>query len=159
LFAKLGRKRITIDAPSMIPVDAIIADSVRGEPDVGAIASVDDAKSKLTILLWNYHDVAGGYEDRRTVRLTLVGLPKTAKRAGAVEYSIDETSGNAYTAWLAMGSPQAPTARQIAKLHTASRMQTVARDLIRTTSGHTGLDVVLPRQSVKLIEVDLSRQP
>jgi xylan 1,4-beta-xylosidase len=159
LFAKLGRKRITIDAPSMIPVDAIIADSVRGEPDVGAIASVDDAKSKLTILLWNYHDVAGGYEDRRTVRLTLVGLPKTAKRAGAVEYSIDETSGNAYTAWLAMGSPQAPTARQIAKLHTASRMQTVARDLIRTTSGHTGLDVVLPRQSVKLIEVDLGRQP
>ena len=75
LFARLGRKRVAVDAPSMIPVDAIIADSVRGEPDLGAVASVDDARSRLTILAWNYHDVAGGYEDRRDVQLTLVGLP------------------------------------------------------------------------------------
>ena len=156
LFARLGRKRVAVEAPSMIPVDALIADGVRGEPDIGAIASLDDAKSRLTVLLWNYHDVAGGYEDRRTVQLTLTGLPRSARRARAAEYSIDETSGNAYTAWLAMGSPQPPTAAQIAQLHAASKMRAVSRDLVRKSAGNAELAVVLPRQSVKLIEIVLT---
>jgi xylan 1,4-beta-xylosidase len=156
LFSKLGRKRVAVDAPAMIPVDAIIANSVRGEPDLGAIASIDDAKSRLTVLLWNYHDVAGGYDDRRDVQLTISGLPGTARRARAVEYSIDETSGNSYTAWLAMGSPQAPTAEQIAKLKAAAKMRVVAHDLSRTAAGQAKLRLTLPRQSVKLLEMDLS---
>jgi xylan 1,4-beta-xylosidase len=156
LFARLGRKRVAVDAPSMIPVDAIIADSVRGEPDLGVIASVDEAKSRLTILLWNYHDVAGGYEDRRDVQLTLVGLPRNSRRARAVEYAIDEYSGNAYSAWLTMGSPQSPTMAQIAKLHAAAKMRAFARDIARGSADKALLRVVLPRQSVKLIEIDLS---
>jgi xylan 1,4-beta-xylosidase len=159
LFSRLGRERVAVDAPSMIPVDTLIADGVRGEPDIGAIASVNEAKSRLTVLLWNYHDVAGGYEDRRSVQLAIKGLPKSAKRARAAEYSIDEHSGNAYTAWLAMGSPQPPTDGQIAKLHAASKMRAVARDLTRTSDGTAELAVVLPRQSVKLIEIDLVRKP
>ena len=50
LFARLAPKRLAVDAPAMIPVDAIIADSVRGEPDLGVVASIDDARSRLTIL-------------------------------------------------------------------------------------------------------------
>jgi xylan 1,4-beta-xylosidase len=155
LFARLGRQRVAVDAPSMIPVDAIIADSVRAEPDLGAIASVDAARTRLTILLWNYHDVAGGYEDRREVQLTVMGLGKPA-RGRAAEYSIDENSGNAYTAWLAMKSPQPPSAEQIAKLHAAAKMRPVPRDITRTSAGQAKLRVVLPRQSVKLIEIDLA---
>jgi xylan 1,4-beta-xylosidase len=156
LFARLGRKRVAVDAPSMIPVDTIIADGVRGEPDIGAVASTDEAKSRITVLLWSYHDVAGGYDDRRSVQLMFRGLPATAKRARAAEYSIDETSGNAYSAWLAMGSPQSPTAGQVASLHAASRMRALGRDLIRTSAGEAELQMVLPRQSVKLIEIDLA---
>jgi xylan 1,4-beta-xylosidase len=161
LFSKLGRQRVAVDAPAMIPVDDIIANSVRGEPDLGAIASIDEAKSKLTVLLWNYHDVAGGQEDRRDVKLVISGLSGAARRAKAVEYSIDETSGNSYTAWLAMGSPQSPTKEQIATLHAASKMRAVARDLDRTAVGKAQLNLVLPRQSVKLIEIELAprRQP
>jgi xylan 1,4-beta-xylosidase len=159
LFARLGRKRVAVDAPSMIPVDTLMTDGVRGEPDIGAVASLDDAKSRLTVLLWNYHDVAGGHEDRRSVQLTLTGLPKSAKRARTAEYSIDDVSGNSYTAWLAMGSPQAPTAAQIAKLHAASRMHAVARDPVRTAAGGAKLEVVLPRHSVKMIEIDWGRAP
>jgi xylan 1,4-beta-xylosidase len=155
LFARLGRQRVAVDAPSMIPVDAIIADSVRAEPDLGAIASVDAARTRLTILLWNYHDVAGGYDDRREVQLTVMGLGKPA-RGRAAEYSIDENSGNAYTAWLAMKSPQPPSAEQIAKLHAAAMMRPVPRDITRTSAGQAKLRVVLPRHSVKLIEIDLA---
>jgi xylan 1,4-beta-xylosidase len=155
LFARLAPQRVAVDAASMIPVDAIIADSVRGEPDVGVVASIDEARARLTILVWNYHDVAGGYEDRRDVQLTLAGLPGAGKGARAVEFTIDQNSGNAYTAWLAMGSPQTPTAAQIARLHAAAKMAAVSRVLTRTSTGNAQLNVAMPRQSVKLIEIAL----
>ena len=160
LFARLAPKRLAVDAPSMIPIDAIIADSVRGEPDLGVVASIDDARARLTILLWNYHDVAGGYSDRRDVQVTLTGLPGGSHGAHTDEYTIDEVSGNAYTAWLAMGSPQSPTAGQIAKLHAAAKMRAVPRGLTRTSAGNVQLSLSLPRQSVKLIEIMLaSKRP
>jgi xylan 1,4-beta-xylosidase len=72
-----------------------------------------------------------------------------------MEYSIDEHSGNAYTAWLAMGSPQSPSAGQVAKLHAAEKMRPVTRRVQWSAGGGVGLDVVMPRQSVKLIEIAL----
>jgi xylan 1,4-beta-xylosidase len=155
LFATLGRERVAVDAPSMLSVDAIIADGVRAESDLGAVATVDDARSRLTVLLWNYHDVAGGYDNRREVQLTLDGLPGGGRGARAVEYSIDEHSGNAYTAWLGMGSPQSPTAEQIAALHAAAKMRPVARELVRASGGKARLKLSMPRQSVKLIEITM----
>jgi xylan 1,4-beta-xylosidase len=155
LFARLAPKRLALDAPAMIPVDAIIADSVRGEPDLGVVASIDEARSRLTIVMWNYHDVAGGYDVRRDVDLRLTGLPGGGDGAHAVEFTIDEVSGNAYTAWLAMGSPQPPTADQIARLHAAAKMPAVRRELTATPAGNAQLKVTLPRQSVKLIEIVL----
>jgi xylan 1,4-beta-xylosidase len=103
--------------------------------------------------------VAGGYDNRREVQLTLEGLPGGGRKARAVEYSIDENSGNAYTAWLAMGSPQSPTAEQIAALHAAAKMHPVARELLRTSGGKAQLNLSLPRLSVKLIVVALAPAP
>jgi xylan 1,4-beta-xylosidase len=154
LFARMPAKRLAVDAPAMFSADAIIADSVRAEPDIGAVASIDASGWKLAILLWNYHDTAGGYEDRREVQLAITGLG--GRKAGkAVEYSIDQNAGNAYTAWLAMGSPQPPSKPQIAKLHAAAEMHPQARDIVRTATGEARISVVLPRQSVKLIEISL----
>jgi xylan 1,4-beta-xylosidase len=155
LFARLAPGRLAVEAPGMIPLDAIIADSVRGEPDVGVVASTDAARSRLTILLWNYHDVAGDQGDRRELRLTIAGLPVDRHSAKAVELAIDDVSGNAYTAWLAMGSPQAPTHDQIARLRAAATMRAAPRTLTRHSTGEAQLDVTLPRQSVKLIEIEL----
>jgi xylan 1,4-beta-xylosidase len=152
LFARLGPRRVAVDAPAMIPVDAIIAGSVRGEPDLGAVASLDETGSRLTILLWNYHDVAGE-PGSREVRLQVSGLSGTPRKARATEYSIDESSGNAYTAWLAMGSPQSPSAQQVARLHSAAKMRPVQRSFSTTSAGGLALRVVLPSQSVKLIEI------
>jgi xylan 1,4-beta-xylosidase len=160
LFSRMERQRVAVDAPSMIPVDDIIAKGVRGEPDVGAVASVDETKSRLTILLWNFHDVAGGYDDKRTVRLRVRGMARGGgEPSRAREYAIDEYSGNAYTAWLAMGSPQPPSAAQIEKLHAAARLNPVVREIPRKGKDALALDVVLPRQSVKLIEIGVAPTP
>lgn len=152
LFSRLAPQRVAVDAPAMIPVDDIIADSVRDEPDLGAVASIDD--ERLTVLLWNYHDVAGGYSEVRNIELTLTGLPALPPGTRATEYAIDETSGNAYTAWVAMGEPQSPTAEQIAALHKASEMMRTTREL-SARNGKAELRVALPRQSVKLLEIPL----
>jgi xylan 1,4-beta-xylosidase len=157
LFARLAPKRVAVDAPAMIPVDAIIADSVRGESDLGAVASIDS--ERLTILLWNYHDVAGSYDQRRDVDLQLTGLPRMSARAQLIERTIDENSGNAYTAWLAMGSPQPPSAKQIEGLHAAAEMRTVKRDFAAGADGRARLKVSLPRQSVQLIEIVFDPKP
>jgi xylan 1,4-beta-xylosidase len=153
LFSRLAPRRVAVEAPAMIPVDAIITESVRHEPDLGAVASIDD--DRLTVLLWNYHDVAGGYEDRREVELNLQGLPKVQAGAIVREYTIDETSGNAYTAWLAMGSPQPPDAGQIARLHAAAEIRPIESRLTVAPDGTARLKLSLPRQSVKLIEIVL----
>ena len=151
LFARLAPKRVAVDAPAMLSMDAIIADGVRGEPDLGVVASIDD--KRLTILLWNYHDVAGGTNDRRNIVLDLTGLPAVGTGAQSCERTIDTISGNAYTAWLGMGSPQPPTPEQISALHVAAEMQTTTRDFTATADGKAQLSVSLPRQSVKLIEI------
>lgn len=151
LFALLAPNRVAVEAPAMIPVDAIITESVRHEPDLGAVASVD--KDRLTVLLWNYHDVAGGYEDRREVELRLTGLPPAAAGAQVREHTIDEHAGNAYTAWLAMGSPQPPDAAQVAALHAAAEIPVQERAFATGADGTATLKITLPRQSVKLVEV------
>ena len=151
LFSRLAPNRVAVEAPAMIPVDAIITESVRHEPDLGAVASVD--KDRLTVLVWNYHDVAGGYQDRRDIELRLTGLPPAAAGAQLLEHTIDENSGNAYTAWLAMGSPQPPDAAQIAALHAAAAIPVEKRAFAAGADGTAKLKVTLPRQSVKLIEI------
>ncbi len=157
LFARLAPRRLAVDAPGMLSVDDIIAGGVRGEPDLGVVASIDETQTRLTVLAWNYHDVAADVDDTRDevreLRLTLTGLPPGANKARAVEYTIDRKSGNAYTAWLVMGSPQAPTTEQIGELHAAAKMRGVASDVEITAAGSVRLGMTLPRQSVKLIEV------
>jgi xylan 1,4-beta-xylosidase len=159
LLARMEPRRLAVNAPAMVPLDAIIEDGVRGEPDLGVVASIDEARQRLTILLWSYHDVAGGHDDRRDVELRIEGLPDSAPGARWLEHTIDEASGNAYTAWLAMGSPQPPTADQVAALHAAAEMKTAPLLPTTVADGTARLVVSLPRHSVKLVEIVLRPGP
>ena len=73
-----------------------------------------------------------------------------------MEYAIDERAGNSYSAWLAMGSPQSPSAREIAALRAAAKLRAVPRELARAGSGVAQLRLLLPRQSVKLVEIEMA---
>lgn len=146
LLGKLGRERLAVDCPIMLPVDEILAEGVRGESDVGAVATRDGGR--LSILVWNYHDVAGAMTSAREVVLELAGLSAAVRSVR--EYSIDDVSGNAHTAWRKMGSPPAPSPEQIRALTAAAELVATPRQL----EGKT-LPLLLPPQSVKLIEVTL----
>ena len=67
---------------------------VRGQPDVGVMASRGD--DELAVLVWHYHDddVAG---PDATVHLELTGLPRGTPTV--THFRIDEQHSNAYAAW------------------------------------------------------------
>ena len=154
LFSRLGAEQIAASSSGQVDLDEIVSSGVGRSPDVGVLATRGDT-GRVQILLWHYRDddLPGPVAE---VALTVVGLaPAVETRARA--WRIDRTSGNAYTSWLAMGSPASPTQRQVDRLLRAARMS--ARPT-RIRRAHDGMMLVrrLPLQSVELIEIDARRR-
>ena len=150
LFAQLEEKRVQVVNPDGYTLDELIADSVRGNrPDISAVAV--RGKQHLQILLWHYHDVAGDGPDAE-VELVIKGLPGV-ELLHVSRQSIDNTSANSYSAWLAMGSPQNPGTEQIDALHKAASLKPIALPDIKRGKEGLALNIVLPRQSVSLLDL------
>jgi xylan 1,4-beta-xylosidase len=112
--------RVKTESSGRAPLDTILADGVRGNPDVDALAVRSDRG--ISVLAWNYHDDDVPAAEAK-VRLEIVGVPSTATRVLVRHYRIDETHSNAWTAWKAMRSPQHPTPEQYARLEAAGQLQ------------------------------------
>jgi xylan 1,4-beta-xylosidase len=132
---------------AQLPLDRIVAEGVRGDTDVGTLAT-RSPNGDVAVLVWNYHDddLPG---PAATVRLALKG----AKRSGsdATVWRIDETHGNAFSAWKRMGAPQSPNSSQYAQLEQASQM---VPETLQTKAGRGGareLELSIPRQGVALV--------
>ena len=143
-------KRVEIVGNRMYSVQEILATSVRGQTDIGGLASKDDRSA--SIMIWNYHD-----DDRQAVaepiRVTMNGLPSGA--VTVTHYRIDQEHSNSYEAWKKMGSPQQPTKVQIETLETAGHLKTLGKpDKKIVTSGELALNITLPRQGVSLLKLD-----
>jgi len=106
------------------------------------------------VLVWNYHDVdAPAAATPTTVRIQ--GLPATLTRVLLMHYRIDDTHSNAYTAWLAMGSPQQPSAAQYAELKRRDGLQLLGSpQWLEVVHGQASLSTELPRQSVALLRLE-----
>lgn len=130
--------------------DAIIANGVRGRPEIGVLATKDEHRA--VVMVWNYHDDNLAAADTETI-VTVRGVP--AKRVQLTEYRIDDSHSNAYSLWKMLGSPQQPTEEQRAALAAAGGL--ARNGLPRTLAAQQGtvsLPLSLPRQSVSLILLD-----
>jgi xylan 1,4-beta-xylosidase len=109
MFSKMSGRRLAVESDRAVPLDAILRRGVRAEPDVSALASLDE--NKLCVLVWHYHDddVPGPAAE---VELGLAGLPLESGEASLEHFRIDQEHGNAFAAWQRMGSPQQPTPQQ-----------------------------------------------
>ena len=104
-------------------------------------------------VVWDYHDVAERGAGAEVV-VRVKGLPAGVKRALVEQYRIDGTHSNAYTVWKAMGSPQSPTAEQVAALKGAGELELlgspawvdVRRVSVRIWTG-------MPRQATSLLRI------
>ena len=154
VFRMLGMmegQRIKVGGDLAYNVASIRSGSVRGQrTDINALAA--KGKKGVTVLVWNYHD-NDVIDAGAPVTIELSGL--TGKRARMTHYRIDQARSNSYTAWKAMGSPQAPTAQQVAALKKASELATLgAPSTVAIKDGKATLRMQLPRQAVSLIKLD-----
>ena len=151
MFAKLGSERIAAKSDAQIPLDQIVADGVRGETDVGALAT-RTPQGGVAVLVWNYHDddVPG---PAAAVRLTIKGR-KPKDTGAATLWRVDESHGNAFAAWKALGSPQSPNAAQYEQLEKSSALEAQTLQTQTVRRGTVQLDLSIPRQGVALVVLD-----
>jgi xylan 1,4-beta-xylosidase len=151
LFAKLGSTRVAATSDAQIPLDQIVAVGVRAESDVGTLAT-RTPQGGVAVLIWNYHDddVPG---PEAAVRLTIKGRSPKA-RGPATVWRVDDSHGNAFSAWRAMGSPQSPNAAQYEQLEKASALESQTMQPQSAGRGTVQLDLPIPRQGVALVVLD-----
>jgi xylan 1,4-beta-xylosidase len=153
MFSRMGGQRVATTSAGETPLDVIIKDGVRGEPDVSALTSLDG--KKLCVLLWHYHDDDVPGPDA-AVQLALAHLPLAAGTAKLTHYRIDQTHSNAFAAWQRLGSPHEPNEAQYAQLLQAGQLATVADTpaTVTVANGAATLAVTLPRQAVSLLVLE-----
>jgi len=151
LFSKMSGTYVSASSDHQRPLDDVMRNGVRGDPDVGSVASLDG--DRLSILIWHYHDDDVVGPDAH-IQLGLKNLPASfAGGAKLVHYRIDRDHSNCYTPWLAMGSPLAPNDGQRSELLKAAQLSVIGDEsgLVAISHGKTTLQFALPRQGVSLI--------
>jgi xylan 1,4-beta-xylosidase len=150
MFSKMDGFRLPVTSDQAVSLPDLLRSGVREKPDVSALAAMDG--KKITVMAWHYHD-----DDLRgpdaEVRIDLLGAPKGVPKVK--RYLIDETHSNSFTAWQAMGSPQQPTAEQLATLEQACKLAEVeeAPRFIEEEK-LSAVMLTLPRQGVSLLELE-----
>ncbi len=152
VFRMLGQMRgdrVRTESSAGLPVAEVRDRSVRGPADISAMA-MRDARS-ATVLVWNYHD-DDLPADASEIELTISGLPNG--HPTLTHYRVDHDHSNAYSAWQAMGSPQAPTPAQYAALEKAGQLERLLPDTpVNVVDGRVVVTFALPRQGVSLIKI------
>jgi xylan 1,4-beta-xylosidase len=149
MAALMSGDRVRTASNGAVPLDTLLAAGVRADADVDALAT--RAGREAAVLMWNYHDVDVPAAATPTT-LHIQGFPLTLKRVLMTQYRIDDTHSNAYAVWLAMGSPQQPSAAQYAELKRRDGLQLLGSpQWLELVRGQATLSSELPRQSVSLL--------
>jgi xylan 1,4-beta-xylosidase len=123
-----------VTSSAEVPLEKIMSDGVRGEPDVAALGSVD--ATRLSILVWHYHDDDLPGPDA-AVDLTITGMP--GGDLHATRYLIDKDHSNAFEEWKKLGLPAKPTDAQYKQLEAAGKLATVDAPAQSVKDGKTSV--------------------
>jgi xylan 1,4-beta-xylosidase len=152
MFGKMGGQQLALTSSAGLDAETIRNVSVRGQPDVSALASRD--QNQIATLVWHYHDDDLPGPDA-TVDLRWNGIPSRNGPATLTHYRIDASHSNSYAAWRRMGSPLPLTAEQHAQLEVAGQLELLAPpETIQIKDGAASVKFNLPRQGVSLLVLD-----
>ena len=147
----MAGERVEATSSGRVGVEQILKSGVRQTPDVDALATRGEREA--AVMVWNYHDddvPAPG----APVRVEVAGIPAGVNRVLLQHYRIDETHSNAYTVWKQMGSPQAPTAEQYARLKEAGQLELLSSpEWLDVHDGKLLITMELPRQATSLLRL------
>jgi xylan 1,4-beta-xylosidase len=132
-------------------VNAVVANGVRGLPDINAIAARKD--NEIEVFVWNYHD-NDLPAPPSPIDLTIDGLPAVADTVLTEHFRIDMTHSNAFEAWKQLGSPTQPTEAQYQQLQSAGQLQLLnSPNWIAMGQSTIHLVFPLPRQALSLLRI------
>lgn len=149
LLGALDGARLPLTSTGARALDEVLADGVRDDPDVDALASLDGDTVRL--LVWNYHDDLVAAEPTPvTVRVTLPAAFGT--RVSLKHVRVDEAHGDAYSVWVSRGSPPEPSADELDALKRAMRPAPLEPEReVDVVNGAVTLSFALPRFGISLL--------
>lgn len=150
MLGMMSGNRVEVSGNLRYDFKAICDSGVRGkQTDINAFACKD--KNTVTVLLWNYHDLDIQDVDS-PVELNIKGIP--AEKVMLTHYRVDKEHSNSYEVWKKMGSPQNPTADQIAMLEKAGQLEMLSKpEEIKIINAIATIKMKLPRQAVSLLKI------
>ncbi len=150
LLGRLNGSRLPVTSSGARALSDVLANGVRGEPDIDALATLDGAS--IQVLVWNYHDDIVSVADT-PVHLAIQVPQSFGARVRVSHLRVDESHGDAYAAWLALGMPMTPTAQQVSDLRAAMEPSAFVPDtsVAVAPDDTVSLDFDLPRFAVSLV--------
>lgn len=153
MFGQMGGDIVESQSTGMLPVDSIVRNGVRKQPDIGILASHND--SQAAVMLWNYHDLNDTDVEPAEIQLS-IKTGTNVERVLVTHYRIDSEYSNSYTKWQEMGCPQNPDEKQLKELQKAGDLQTFGSPVWKQVSeGMITDSFFLPRQGVSFLKIEL----
>ena len=151
LLGRLAGARLPLTSTGARPLDDILENGVRDQPDIDGIATLDG--DAIQVLVWNYHDEIAAVP-AAPVQLR-VQVPRTFGASARISHlRVDEAHGDAYTVWVSQGMPASPSAAQIGALKRAMAPSLLEPDRdLPLTEGIVAVNFDLPRFGVSLITI------
>ncbi len=151
MFGQMEGNRVPVISNSVHNYISVRDSSVRkNDPDVSGIAASNNRSA--SVMVWNYHDKNDLGVPATPVTVSVKAIP--AQKILLTHYRIDQEHSNSFTAWKKMGSPQNPSAEQIAALEKAGQLEmTGSPQWVNIKDGVASITFNLPRQGVSLIKM------
>jgi xylan 1,4-beta-xylosidase len=151
MFGQMEGNKVPVISNSAHTYVSVRDSSVRkNEPDVNGLATASNRSA--SVIVWNYHDKNDLNVPATPVTVSVKSIP--SQKVLLTHYRIDQEHSNSFTAWKKMGSPQAPSAAQIAELEKAGQLQMIGSpQWVNIKNGISTIQFDLPRQGVSLIKI------
>jgi xylan 1,4-beta-xylosidase len=150
MYGMMGGDRVaTMSEGNPYTARAVIEDGVRAQPDVNALATIEE--NVASVMIWNYHD-DNVHAPPAEIVLTVDGVP--TPRALLRHYRIDEEHSNAHARWLELGAPQQLTRAQAEWLRQSSELELLTSpQWVTASDGTARIAFDLPHQGVSLLQL------
>ncbi len=149
LLGSLKGARLPLTSSGALPLTAVLADGVRGEPDIDGLAAREG--SEVRVLVWNYHDDLLPSE-ASPVSVRIAVPPEFGSRVSVTHARVDEAHGDAFAVWKAQGMPATPTDAQRRELESAMQPGLLERDRrVEVENGTVTVAFDLPRFGISLL--------
>jgi xylan 1,4-beta-xylosidase len=148
LMGMMDGQMLPVTSSGARAIDEVLRESVRGEPDIDAIAT--RGERGIDVMLWNYHDDDVSVAPAEIV-LAVDGIP--AGKVHVQRLLVDSQHSNAYSVWRRMGGPEQPTAQQFVELQRAAKLETFDSSDLAIKNSRAKIDLKLERQGVMLVRL------